>query len=79
MGHGLQYMCPHCGYKNYFELGSGFGLPQLYDETVRDIRTGKYGVEWRKSFEEHPGALAEGGGLWYWQPEDGGSYVLAVA
>ena len=56
MGNGFGIKCKKCGY-NYVGInGIGYMYPVEYASTVKDIREGKYGEEYRKLFEEHEDA-----------------------
>ncbi|MCR5596458.1 MAG: hypothetical protein K6G12_11460 [Lachnospiraceae bacterium] len=47
MGSGLQYRCSKCKKEYYVSWGTGFLFPQAYRKTIHDIKTGKYGAEWK--------------------------------
>lgn len=50
MGSGNSYICSNCG-KNYSFM-SGFGMlfPNEYKKTVKNIRDGKFGKEWKELY-----------------------------
>lgn len=54
MGQGKEFRCVECGYHFSAYTGIGFGFPQDYQETVRLIRKGKFGQEWKQLFESRP-------------------------
>ncbi|MBO4927465.1 MAG: hypothetical protein J5379_04355 [Clostridiales bacterium] len=53
MGSGKVYKCKECG--NRFRMSTGVGMlyPMSYENTVKDILSGKYGEEWKQFLEEH--------------------------
>jgi len=56
MGNGFKIRCEKCGYEFTAMLGVGMMFPTLYDETVSEIKKGKYGEEYKKFFEDNPNA-----------------------
>ena len=56
MGNGLGFRCNKCGHEFTASFGIGFMFPVLYRETVKEIRQGKYGREWKELFKTTPGA-----------------------
>ena len=56
MGAGMKLECPECGYEECVPLGIGMGFPGEYRRTVKRIREGKYGEEWKNLLESVPGA-----------------------
>ena len=56
MGNGYLIKCTKCNYMFKAMLGIGMMYPMVYNETVADIRDGKYGEEYKKFFEKHNNA-----------------------
>ncbi len=54
MGSGKVFKCKACGEEFSAMTGVGMIFPSIYEETVKDIRSGEYGEDWKKFFEEHP-------------------------
>ena len=54
MGSGKVFKCNACGEEFSAKTGIGMLFPSIYEETVQDIRSGEYGEDWKKFFEEHP-------------------------
>ena len=54
MGSGKVFHCNACGEEFSAMTGVGMVFPSIYEETVQDIRSGEYGEDWKKFFEEHP-------------------------
>lgn len=47
MGSGIGLKCSKCGKKYYANTGIGFLFPQVYRETLADVKSGKFGEEWK--------------------------------
>ena len=56
MGNGFTIRCEKCGYEFTALLGVGMKFPSEYEQTVKAIKDGIYGEEYKKFFEEHPNA-----------------------
>ena len=54
MGTGIGFICEICGYKVSARWGNGFLYPTVYQETVKDMTSGKHGFIAKVFFEEHP-------------------------
>ena len=48
MGRGLSYRCSKCGKTYYANTGIGFMFPEVYKETHSDVKSGKYGEDWKE-------------------------------
>ena len=51
MGGGKQFECSKCGKRYYANIGIGFLFSEVYSKTVEDITNGKYGENFKRSFE----------------------------
>ena len=47
MGHGISVICNDCGKKEYLTVGIGFMYPDIFQDTLGEIKQGKYGKEWQ--------------------------------
>ncbi len=47
MGSGIGLKCSKCGKEYAAYTGIGFLFPQVYKETLTDVKNGKYGEEWK--------------------------------
>ena len=47
MGSGIELKCSECGKKYSAWTGIGFMFPEVYKETLNDVKKGKYGEEWK--------------------------------
>ena len=56
MGSGFKIRCKKCSYDFTAFLGIGMLFPSVYQNTVSEIKEGKYGEEYKKFFEENPNA-----------------------
>ena len=56
MGNGYTIKCRKCSYEYQAMLGFGMLFPTVYENTVKAIREGKLGEDYRKFFEEHKDA-----------------------
>ena len=54
MGQGYVLKCSKCRYSLTVELGGGFMMPQITNETIEKMKSGAYGEKARKFFEENP-------------------------
>ena len=54
MGMGYTFRCSKCGYELEAYLGIGFLFIRQTEETIRKIKSGKYGAKAKAFFEEHP-------------------------
>ncbi len=54
MGFGYDYRCKKCGHRYSVFLGIGMLYPKVYEDTVKEIREGRYGDEWKTLFEQTP-------------------------
>ena len=54
MGSGKVFICSSCGERFSAMTGIGRLFPKIYEETVKKMRSGKYGDECKKFFKEHP-------------------------
>ncbi len=61
MGTGIVVNCPNCDYSDRFMLGAGMMYPAVYQATVKDVKSGKYGAEWKSLLEENRGAVIHAG------------------
>ncbi len=48
MGSGVGFKCSKCGKEYCANTGIGFLFPEVYKETLSDVKAGKYGEEWKK-------------------------------
>ncbi|MCH5193898.1 MAG: hypothetical protein J1F11_08060 [Oscillospiraceae bacterium] len=48
MGKGLSFVCKNCGHKYDIHLGSGFFFTEVYESSIKKIKAGKYGKEWKE-------------------------------
>ena len=56
MGNGYTIKCRKCSYEYKALLGCGMLYPTTYKDTLKLIREGKLGEDYKKFFEEHPDA-----------------------
>jgi len=56
MGNGYTIRCRKCSYEYQAMLGFGMLFPTVYENSVKAIREGKLGEDYRKFFEEHKDA-----------------------
>ena len=61
VGTGIVVNCPNCDYSDRFMLGAGMMYPAVYQATVKDVKSGKYGAEWKSLLEENRGAVIHAG------------------
>ena len=61
MGNGFGIKCKKCGYHYVAMDGIGYMFPVEYSDTVKDIREGKYGDEYKMFFEKHKDAAVNCG------------------
>lgn len=54
MGSWYGAKCEKCGYQYGAFLGVGFTFPKLYEETVKKMKSGKFGKQGYKFFKNHP-------------------------
>lgn len=54
MGMGYTFRCSKCGYKLEAYMGIGFAFPDETEETIRNMKSGKFGETAKKFFEENP-------------------------
>ncbi len=54
MGKGYSYVCSKCGKNFDVFLGIGMMFPVIYRRTIEEIKSGKYGEEWKKIFNSQP-------------------------
>ena len=54
MGMGFTFKCSKCGYELEANMGFGFLFPQVTEETIQDMKSGKYGEIAEKFFQENP-------------------------
>ena len=54
MGHGYGFICEKCGYEYRATTGAGMLFPIVYEETVEDIKKGKYGKERQRIMLKEP-------------------------
>lgn len=47
MGTGYGFKCSKCGKEYCADVGIGFLFPKVYKETLVDVKSGKYGEEWK--------------------------------
>lgn len=47
MGHGISVICNDCGKKEYLTVGIGFMYPDIFQDTLEEIKQGKHGNEWQ--------------------------------
>lgn len=59
MGSGLIVKCEKCSYRYESFTGVGYMFVKVYDDTVKEIRRGKYGKEYKKFFKEHENAVVD--------------------
>ena len=52
MGSGFELKCSKCKKEYGIYLGFGMLYPNLYEETVKDIKDGKFGKEWKQFYED---------------------------
>lgn len=72
MGDGISFHCNKCGHRADATFGIGFRFPSVYQETVEEIKAGKYGQEWKELFEKTPGAAINAEMEFYACPYCGG-------
>lgn len=53
MGRGFIGECPDCDFKIFANYGAGFSYPQVYSDTIENIKNGELGEEIKAFFEEH--------------------------
>lgn len=56
MGSGFTFKCGKCDYKFEAMLGIGMLFPIEYRNTIKEIKEGVYGEEYKQFFEDHPNA-----------------------
>ncbi len=71
MGIGIEFTCNKCGHDYCAISGIGFGFPNEYQETVEEIKNGKYGKDWKRLFESTPGAAINAEKEFYVCPDCG--------
>ena len=54
MGTGKIFICDKCGHEVHASWGAGFLFPQVYIDTIRQIKEGKHGPLIKSFIEEHP-------------------------
>lgn len=47
MGRGYGFICSQCGNEYGYGIGVGFLFPMVYEETLKEVKKGKYGEEWK--------------------------------
>jgi len=47
MGSGFEFKCSKCGKEYSIHTGVGFLYLRVYEETLKDVKEGKYGEEWK--------------------------------
>lgn len=47
MGSGKTYKCKNCGEEYHVMTGIGLGFPMFFRNTIKDIKAGRYGEEWK--------------------------------
>lgn len=52
MGSGYQFMSSKCNEIYGIYLGIGMLYPNVYEETVKDIKNGTFGKEWKQFYED---------------------------
>lgn len=50
MGMGYTFRCSKCGYKLKAYMGIGFAFPDETEETIRNMKSGKFGETAKKFF-----------------------------
>lgn len=48
MGSGKSYKCKNCGEEYQVMTGFGLGFPMFFRKTIKDIKAGRYGEEWKR-------------------------------
>ena len=48
MGQGVGFVCSKCKKEYGIGAGIGYNFPQVYKETLEDVKSGKYGEEFKK-------------------------------
>lgn len=61
MGRGFIGECPDCDFKIFANYGAGFLYPQVYSDTIENIKNGELGEEIKAFFEEHGDAAIDAG------------------
>ena len=59
MGRGYEVRCRTCSFHGNYYLGVGFSFPMLYESAMDDIKSGEYGEDLRRWYEEHPEAAVD--------------------
>ncbi len=72
MGNGIEFTCKKCGHTDSAMFGVGFLFPDVYQNTVSEIKAGKYGSKWKELFEQIPGAAVNAEEELYVCPACGG-------
>ena len=78
MGIGYTFTCSKCKKRYSASWGSGFMFPAVYEETMKAVRAGEYGIEWQKLVAENDYAVIDAEKYIYlcrrchnWQSEPG--------
>lgn len=71
MGECLSFKCRECGHVTGANVGIGFFFPKEYQDTVKRIRNGEYGPEWKELYESTPGAAVNAEADFYVCPSCG--------
>lgn len=57
LGRGYYFYCTKCKEEHFFYVGVGMLFPMVYKKTVENIKSGKYGKEWKSFFEKYPNGM----------------------
>lgn len=69
MGRGYSFICEKCGKTQYLHIDFGMMFPLVYQRTVKNIRRGTYGKEWKSFFEKYPNGIINAYKEIYYCPE----------
>lgn len=59
MGSGYSFKCKKCGREYDVLVGIGFRFPTEYQNCIKAIKRGKYGLEWKTLFLKTPNAVVD--------------------
>lgn len=59
MGNSYGFRCKKCGDYKWISEGIGFLFPTLYEQTIEEIKDGKWGEKYHEFFEVFPNAATD--------------------